>query len=193
MKFALCYHSLRSDWNHGNAHFLRGFATELIMRGHDVVVYEPQNAWSYINLLREQDGDSLAEYERMYPLLRCNPYEVLDVDRALDGVDVAIVHEWNDHELVSRIGKYRSRCKHLRLLFHDTHHRGVTAPDEIEGYDLEDYDGVLAYGRILRDLYIQNGWAARAWSCTTWPAWWHGIRGRSTGCSTSPRDRRTSR
>ena len=34
MKFALFYHSLLSDWNHGNAHFLRGVATELLARGH---------------------------------------------------------------------------------------------------------------------------------------------------------------
>ncbi len=41
MKIALFYHSLVSDWNHGNAHFLRGVASELIARGHEVVVYEP--------------------------------------------------------------------------------------------------------------------------------------------------------
>ena len=28
-KVVLFCHSLRSDWNHGNAHFLRGIATEL--------------------------------------------------------------------------------------------------------------------------------------------------------------------
>lgn len=34
MKFVLFYHSVLSDWNHGNAHFLRGIATEWIGRGH---------------------------------------------------------------------------------------------------------------------------------------------------------------
>ena len=34
MRIAMFYHSLASDWNHGNAHFLRGIATELIERGH---------------------------------------------------------------------------------------------------------------------------------------------------------------
>ena len=29
MRAALFYHSLVSDWNHGNAHFLRGVVTEL--------------------------------------------------------------------------------------------------------------------------------------------------------------------
>ena len=30
MKFVLFYHSFASCWNHGNAHFLRGVARELI-------------------------------------------------------------------------------------------------------------------------------------------------------------------
>ena len=44
MRFVLFYHSLLSDWNHGNAHFLRGIAGELQHRGHEVVVYEPRDA-----------------------------------------------------------------------------------------------------------------------------------------------------
>ena len=41
MRFVMLYHSLVSDWNHGNAHFLRGVARELLRRGHQVVVHEP--------------------------------------------------------------------------------------------------------------------------------------------------------
>ena len=33
MHIVLFYHSIVSDWNHGNAHFLRGITTELITRG----------------------------------------------------------------------------------------------------------------------------------------------------------------
>jgi spore maturation protein CgeB len=51
-----------------------------------------------------------------------------------------------------------------RLLFHDTHHRAATAPDEIEQLRLEGYDGVLAFGDIVRDLYLQRGWTQRAWT-----------------------------
>ena len=36
MRFVIFCHSVLSDWNHGNAHFLRGVATELAARGHDV-------------------------------------------------------------------------------------------------------------------------------------------------------------
>lgn len=46
MRVAFFVHSLLSDWNHGNAHFLRGVASELIARGHDVRVFEPRDAWS---------------------------------------------------------------------------------------------------------------------------------------------------
>ena len=39
------YHSLLSDWNHGNAHFLRGITAELLGLGHEVRVLEPRDAW----------------------------------------------------------------------------------------------------------------------------------------------------
>jgi spore maturation protein CgeB len=31
-------------------------------------------------------------------------------------------------------------------------------------YDLSHYDGVLAYGRVLKDLYLSRGWTRRAWT-----------------------------
>jgi len=33
MRFLFRTHSLVSDWNHGNAHFLRGVMRDLIQRG----------------------------------------------------------------------------------------------------------------------------------------------------------------
>ena len=54
MRIALFCHSLLSDWNHGNAHFLRGVATELVARSHAVSVYEPEEAWSVTNLVAER-------------------------------------------------------------------------------------------------------------------------------------------
>jgi len=56
------------------------------------------------------------------------------------------------------------RSASFRLLFHDTHHRAVTAPEAMRRYDLSDYDGVLAFGTILRELYLERGWAERAWT-----------------------------
>lgn len=164
MKIAMFYHSVYSDWNHGNAHFLRGIVTELSARGHDVTVHEPRDSWSYANLIAEHGVEPLAEFERQYPAIRAERYDTLDLDAVLDGVSLAIVHEWNPPAVVSKIGEWRSRHASLRLLFHDTHHRAVTAPHEIRAMDLQHYDGVLAYGNVLRELYLQHGWARDAWT-----------------------------
>jgi spore maturation protein CgeB len=169
MRIVFFVHSLLSDWNHGNAHFLRGVAAELVSRGHDVRVHEPRDAWSLQNLLTEERGERAIEgFHATYPTLTSTRYDLstLDLDRALDGADLAIVHEWNDHGLVRRIGEHRRAAGPggYRLLFHDTHHRSVTAPGTMAAYDLSCYDGVLAFGGVIRDLYLERGWAARAWT-----------------------------
>jgi spore maturation protein CgeB len=164
MRFALFYHSLISDWNHGNAHFLRGVARELLARGHEVRVFEPEDAWSVQNLRADHGDAALAAFSAAYPGLASRRYGAsLDLDEATDGCDAVIVHEWNEPELVARLGERRTRAR-WKLLFHDTHHRSVTAPHEIARYDLRHYDGVLAFGRVIRDLYRERGWAVRAWT-----------------------------
>lgn len=165
MKIVLFYHSLISDWNHGNAHFLRGVATELIARGNDVVIYEPENNWSLSNLVQEHGEKAVAEFYRYYPLLKSHFYNAatLDLDAALDDADLVIVHEWNEHELVKKIGEKRKQAG-FKLLFHDTHHRAVTERESMKAYDLSAYDGVLAFGGIIKNLYLQEGWTKRAWA-----------------------------
>ncbi len=167
MRIVMFYHSLLSDWNHGNAHFLRGIATELLARGHDVRVYEPADAWSLANLGSEYGGAPIAAFHREYPSLRnvSRRYALqsIDLNIALEDADLVLVHEWNAHELVARIGQHRHDRGEYTLLFHDTHHRAVTEPAAMGKYDLTHYDGVLAFGRVLRDLYLQRGWTERAW------------------------------
>jgi spore maturation protein CgeB len=165
MRFALFYHSLISDWNHGNAHFLRGVCSELLALGHSVQVFERANGWSLRNLREEHGNHAVADFHNTYPRLRSTFYEPedLDFDVALDGADIVIVHEWNDPKLVGQIGRHRARASY-RLLFHDTHHRAVSAPHELTTYDLSGYDGVLAFGDSLRRIYQERGWAARAWT-----------------------------
>ncbi len=167
MRLVVFTHSLLSDWNHGNAHFLRGVLTEFIARGHDVRAFEPADAWSLQNLRSEPTGDAAqAAFHAAYPTLHSTQYDpaTLDLDDALDGADLVLVHEWNAHELVSRIGAHRARVAGYRLLFHDTHHRAVTDRAGMAAYDLGGYDGVLAFGSVIRDLYLQQGWARRAWT-----------------------------
>jgi spore maturation protein CgeB len=166
MKIVLFYHSLISDWNHGNAHFLRGVVGELLFRGHDVRLYEPADAWSVQNLRAEHGDAPIARFREAYPTLRSIRYNLasLDLDDALAGADLVIVHEWSDHDLVRRVGEHHRRHPGYHLLFHDTHHRAVTAPQEMGAYDLTHYDGVLAFGNVLRDLYLSRRWTKHAWT-----------------------------
>jgi spore maturation protein CgeB len=165
MKIRLFYHSLISDWNHGNAHFLRGTVKELIRRGHDVKVFEPRNGWSVQNLLGEHGEKPLQQFSEAYPGLKSTRYHLdeLNLERALSGADLVIVHEWSDHALVRAIGELRKRRRFV-LLFHDTHHRLVTQRDAMRAYDLQHYDGVLAYGRVLAELYVKEQLARRVWT-----------------------------
>ncbi|HEX8426084.1 CgeB family protein [Hymenobacter sp.] len=165
MNIVLFYHSILSDWNHGNAHFLRGIVGELVQRGHQVQVYEPENGWSLQNLLDGYGPEKLEELSQYYPGISTTFYtwNSLNLDVMLQGVDLVLVHEWNDHALVKRIGMHRSR-NHYRLLFHDTHHRAVTERESMAHYDLTHYDGVLAFGEVIRDLYLQEAWTKRAWT-----------------------------
>jgi spore maturation protein CgeB len=160
------YHSLVSDWNHGNAHFLRGVASELLDRGHDVRVLEPADGWSRTSLRRDHGDDAIGGFYRAYPRLRSEAYDYasLDLTSVLRHADLAIVHEWTDPDLVAAIGAHHRAHPSYRLLFHDTHHRAVTDPSSMAAYDLRGYDGVLAFGDALRDLYLERGWTERAWT-----------------------------
>ncbi len=167
MRIVLFYHSLVSDWNHGNAHFLRGMVTELLQRGHDLLVLEPRDAWSRVELVADQGPGADSDLYSAYPQLRAvsERYDpaTLDLDERLDGADLVLVHEWNEPRLVAEIGR-RRRGAGFRLFFHDTHHRSVSDPAAMAAYDLRDYDGVLAFGAVVRDLYREHGWARDAWT-----------------------------
>lgn len=166
MKFVMFYHSLVSDWNHGNAHFLRGVVRELLARGHGVRVLEPRDGWSRSNLEAEHGADAVRDFHRVFPGMSSQRYDLdrLDLDAALDDADVVVVHEWNSPALVERIGRHRSRGGAYRLLFHDTHHRATSAPAVIDAFDLGAFDGVLAFGEAIREIYLRKGWARRAWT-----------------------------
>ena len=165
MRILMFYHSLLSDWNHGNAHFLRGVATELLSRGHDVSIFEPHNSWSFQNLLSEHGNEPIQQLKAVYPGLSSIRYDLnnLDLEEQLEGADLVIVHEWNDHALVKRIGDHHKSNGGYKLLFHDTHHRMVTQPESMAAYDLENYDGVLAFGKILREMYQASGRTNQCW------------------------------
>src|SRR6266498_3384381 len=55
LSFRFLAHTWISDWNHGNAHFLRGLTSELVKLGHEVRCYEERDGWSMRNLMAESD------------------------------------------------------------------------------------------------------------------------------------------
>jgi spore maturation protein CgeB len=158
MRIVFFVHSLVSDWSHGNAHFLRGLARALGGRGHSVVSCERWRNWSAEELFADHGHGPVIEFARLFPDLEIQVYgdwdTILDdVDRLTAGADLVVVHEFNDPRLVGAVGAVRRRRRDFVLLFHDTHHRAVSAPAEIGAMNLANYDGVLAYGAALAEIY----------------------------------------
>ena len=166
MRWVMFYHSLVSDWNHGNAHFLRGIASELLSRGQRVDIFEPADGWSRQNLVQHHGAGATEAFHSVYPHLTSTTYSLddLDLDRTLEDADVVLAHEWNDPRLIHRLGEHRRHGGDYQLLFHDTHHRLATAPSEMDQYDLDHFDGVLAFGKVIRDLYVDRGLHANVWT-----------------------------
>lgn len=163
MRIVYFTHSLRSCWNHGNAHFLRGVLRELGLMGHEVRALEPEQPWSLKNLLDDHGSGALEAFRATYPELRSETYGVeADPAALVDGADLVIVHEWNEPELVAAFGRLRAGGGRFTLLFHDSHHRAVSDPDAIRAFDLSGYDAVLAFGAALAEVYRRWGWGGRA-------------------------------
>jgi len=162
MKIVYFAHSILSCWNHGNAHFLRGVLRELALQGHEVVPMERAMSWSLHNLLADHGDDGLVPFRLAYPTLRPRTWTtVAEAEEAVADADLVIVHEWTDPALVAALGRRRARGARFRLLFHDTHHRAVSDPKAIRAFDLSGYDGVLAFGEALAEVYRRWGWGRR--------------------------------
>lgn len=165
MKFVFYTHSLVSDWNHGNAHFLRGVMRDLVQRGHEAIALEPEDAWSRANLRADQGEAAEQGFFTTFPDLATRQYgKAFDHRAALDDADVVVVHEWTDPALVAAIGQIRAGGADFTLIFHDTHHRAVSAKGEIGGLDLSAYDLVLAFGEVLRERYLASGWGRQVFT-----------------------------
>jgi spore maturation protein CgeB len=165
MNVKLFCHSLVSDWNHGNAHFLRGVVRELRRRGHDVDVLEPADSWSRRNLVRDAGPNAVEEFTKRFPELSSRTYAPAELDLAgeLHDADLVLVHDWNEPSLVAAVGAHHRRRRDYTLLFYDAHHRAASSPTQIEAFDLSSYDAVLAFGAPIRDLYVDRGWSRRAY------------------------------
>ena len=170
LQIGIFAHSWRSDWNHGNAHFLRGLASELAILGHGVRCYEPINSWSLTNLLDEGEPgrQSLRQFDQTFPKLDVRLYRTDENFRCfalneLQGVDVILVHEWNSPQVVNTIAELKRELR-FRLLFHDTHHRAYTSPLQMLRLRLDEFDGVLAFGNALSRIYRHAFGVSRVWT-----------------------------
>ncbi len=166
MKVVFFVHAIASCWNNGNANFLRGVVTALQRKGHHVEVFEPRAAWSRENLLADHGPAALESFERAFPTIRPRFYDPAmdDPETLIGDADLVIAHEWNEPPFVNQLGRLRAGGGDFLLLFHDTHHRAATSPDEMRRFDLSGFDGVLAFGSAIADIYRSCGWAKNAWT-----------------------------
>lgn len=170
LRIAYFAHTVRSDWNNGNAHFLRGLLRSLGESGQDVTIYEQDENWSIDNLRSEPLGEhSLREFEETYPDLTVRLYradQATDLEtwhRALAEVDLVVLHEWNPPELAHALLTLRDDLR-FKMLFHDTHHRASSSPEQIRRFGIDRFDGVLAFGEALRVIYRERFGFERVWT-----------------------------
>ncbi len=170
IRFRIFAHSWLSDWNHGNAHFLRGLARELVRMGHEVRCYEELGSWSLTNLIKEGEiaNQAIEQFRREFPELDVRFYQndetlLSTLTQELRDADIVIVHEWTEPKVAASILSLKDRFG-FRALFHDTHHRAYTNAAEILRFPLQLFDGVLAFGEPIRRIYLDGFGVPRAWT-----------------------------
>lgn len=164
-------HSFVSDWNHGNAHFLRGLAKSLMKMGHCVRGYEELGAWSLTNLVKQEQERSIEaidDFRRRFKNLPIHFYRndagLADyLGKELRGADVVIIHEWNEPAVVNAILALKEKLG-FRALLHDTHHRAYTNAGQILRFHLHLFDGILAFGEAIRKIYADGFGVANVWT-----------------------------
>jgi spore maturation protein CgeB len=106
LRIAYFAHSLRSDWNNGNAHFLRGLMRGLRKLGHEPVVFAHRDEWSVRTLCLAASGEEAFDrFAAEYSDLQTYLYDAREsgqhdsVRQLLEEFDVVILHEWNPQAL----------------------------------------------------------------------------------------------
>ena len=118
LSFRFFAHSWISDWNHGNAHFLRGLASELVRMGHEVRCYEERNGWSMQNMMTEGEVASQAfvTFREWFPELDVRLYtnDASFPDyaaRELRGADVASSNGWGVPHVLAPSAVTLTHCR----------------------------------------------------------------------------------
>jgi len=166
----VCFnHSVAADWNHGNAHFLRGLMDALARRGHETVSAEPVGGWSLRNLVEDAGAEPIVRFARTFPDIAIETYDPDGADlpdrlaELVRGAELVLVHEWTEGRVVAELGRLRSAQGGV-FLYHDTHHRAVSQPDVMGALPLGGFDGVLAFGDSLRRVYQRRDDVRQAWT-----------------------------
>jgi spore maturation protein CgeB len=172
LNIALFAHSMISDWNHGNVHFLRGLMRELVRMGHRVRCYEELSSWSLTNLMKcegERAIEAINAFRLTYAELDIRFYKSGDdgfksfLEEELKETDVVLLHEWNDPNVVNQVLALKKKFGFIAL-FHDSHHRAYTNAGQILKFHLQLVDGVLAFGEAIRRIYVDGFGVSRAWT-----------------------------
>jgi spore maturation protein CgeB len=134
----------------------------LVAMGHDVSIFEPCTGWSIEHLREEEAGErALSRFSELYPELRVSTYSATQSTdpsfwrSALNDREIVILHEWNPPALAHALLDLRDQLGFC-LLFHDTHHRASSSPEQIQLFGIERFDGVIAFGEALRQVYESN-------------------------------------
>ena len=65
-------------------------------------IFEPEDGWSRMNLLQDAGPDAIDDFYRRHSRI-CRARHILsnicDFQKWLDGVELALVHEWNNPQL----------------------------------------------------------------------------------------------
>jgi len=171
LRFHFFAHSWVSDWNHGNAHFLRGLARSLVRKGHRVQCYERLGSWSLSNLVRHEGETAVSAIDDFRHQFRDLNIQFYNNDGtfarfALEHLresDVVLIHEWNEPQVVNAILELKQKYGFLAFL-HDTHHRAYTCPRDILRFRLDLFDGVLAFGEAIRRIYADGFGIRHVWT-----------------------------
>ncbi len=165
MRIAWFTHSLVSDWNHGNAHFLRGVLAELIAprtsggrlgAGGWLEPHQPARAGA-----RSRGGLRAAVPDAGLAQLCRHP-------RPATGRSTAPTWSSSTNGPRPRSfapsargapGAGASRCSSTTPTTGRSRRR-----TRWRAYDLSAYDGVLAFGEALREVYLRMGWGRRVWT-----------------------------
>jgi spore maturation protein CgeB len=140
------------------------------MLGHSIQVFEPCEEWSIRNLRTEDRGEeALQQFFTTYTDLPITLYSSSSTNdptywrQALKEADIVILHEWNPPALAHALLEARAELG-FKLLFHDTHHRASSSPEQIRIFGTDRFDGVIAFGNVLRRIYQERFGMIRVWT-----------------------------